>query len=209
MANPAELLHTTLRSWISVKGHVDPAAQRIAVSHLDAIEELLNQMDAAEIDTEPYRKHFDRWAKLTLHHPYGWRNGGDATPALDQLQSLAAWFKALVPTVTDGGLDTLRKYAEESLQVLADDDSIDDLVKQHVEQVAAHLIWCVDHYREVGDFSLREAADRLIAAMVTTAARSRHKERWRQWMNTFTYPFTVNVISAIPAQAVVQLALGG
>ncbi|MDQ2638069.1 MAG: hypothetical protein M3Y83_14470 [Actinomycetota bacterium] len=214
MANPAELLHQTLIRWRANGGsYVDQLEQRIAVRHLDAIDELLTQMDAAQIGTDVYRRYFDKWATLTLHHPHDWQSQGqrqhiDDTP-LDHLQNLSAWFRTLVPTVQAGGLDSLREFADGAEAVLADDDSIDPLLKRHVQSVIEHLAWCIDRYDEVGDFELREAVDRLIAAMVTTAARSKKKDGWRDWMNTFVYPFSVNMVSAIPAQAVVQLALGG
>ena len=45
MANPAELLHATLTAWRKQPGkNADPTEQRIAVRHLDAIEELLKQI---------------------------------------------------------------------------------------------------------------------------------------------------------------------
>jgi hypothetical protein len=83
------------------------------------------------------------------------------------------------------------------------------VLRQHVKQVIAHLLWCVDHYDSVGDFDLQEAIERLFATMVRTATTSDHKEQWVDWlMNNVVWPFTVNVASAIPAQALLQL-LGG
>ncbi|MGB0971444.1 MAG: hypothetical protein ACPGVG_10825 [Mycobacterium sp.] len=186
---------------------------RIAIRHLDAIEELLDQMDDAQIRTDVYRRHLPKWTTLTLRHPHDWQNQNatkhvDST-ALDHLLNLSDWFLGFVPSVATDGLDSLRDFVESTQAVLEEDDSLDPALKRHVQRVIDHLTWCIDEYERIGDFELREAVDRLIAAMVTTAARSKHQGRWRDAMNTFVYPFTVNVAAAIPAQAVIQLALGG
>lgn len=213
MANPAELLHQVLTNWQGSKQSANTADHRIAIRHLDAIEELLDQMDNAQIRTDVYRRYFKKWATLTLRHPHDWQkqesNKHVDSTALDHLLNLSDWFRGFVPSVATDGLDSLRGFVESAQTVITEDDSLDPALKRHVQRVIDHLTWCIEEYARVGDFELREAVDRLIAAMVTTAARSKHQGQWRDVLNTFVYPFTVNVAAAIPAHGVVQLALGG
>lgn len=213
MANHAELLHATLARWSSDQHYPDPADHRTAVRHLDAIEELLGQMDDVGLKTDVFRRHFIKWSTLTLRHPNDWGTQTAQkltdTAALEHLENLAEWFRTLVPTVMGDGLDQIRRYVDGVRDLLDVDDSLDPLLKQHAKQVIAHLIWCVDNYDAVGDFDLQAAMERLIATMVRSAGASDKRDRWRDLLNGFVYPFGTQVAAAIPAQALIQLALGG
>jgi hypothetical protein len=175
MANPAALLYETLARWRPSNSYADPTDQRIAVRHLDAIAELLNQMDEAGLKTHFYRRHYDHWVKLTLHHPHDWQRGANAQHvdgnALDNLELLADRLDSLVPVIQDGGLDQLRAYAQEASDIIDADGDVAPLLKMHVKQVIAHVFWCIDNFDAVGEFDLQDAA--------------------------------------LPAQALVQLMLGG
>lgn len=212
MANPAQLLLTYLTH---LRENQSSAAnlthQRIAARHIDAIAELLDQMDAAQIKTILFRRYFDHWAQLVFTHPHGWQQGNarhrDDT-ALEHLEHLADRLDGLVPKLRDNGLDEIRAYTEELAAFVDEDDSIDPLLRLHVKQVIAHLDWCIENYDAVGDFDLQDAIERLIASMVRAAATSTHRERWKEWLDRIVWPFGVNVASALPAQALIQLALG-
>ncbi len=129
--------------------------------------------------------------------------------ALEHLENLADRLDDFVPTVRPGGLDDIRSYAEGIGQLLDEDDTIaNDLLKLHVKQVIAHLNWCIDNYNAVGDFDLQEAVERLASSMIRAAAASGHKDWWKARMDTFVWPFVVNVIAAIPGNALAQLMLG-
>lgn len=213
MANPAELLHTTLTLWRPTKSHPEQVSQRIAARHLDAIDELLGQMEAVGRKTDIFRREFPKWCELTFRQPDGWQTENrhrhiDDT-ALDHLYHLADRLDELVPTLIKGGIDQLRDLTASARTVVDGDGSIDPQLKQHVKLVIAHLNWCIDNYDAVGDFDLQEAVERLVATMLRTATVSAHKEDWRGWMDKFTWPFAVNVLSGIPTQALTQLALGG
>lgn len=130
MANPAALLHATLSNWrVGGRLYADTTDQRIAVRHLDAIEDLLDQMDAVNIGTEVYREQFPKWCALTLHNPNEWQVQSNLkhidNTALDHLWNLSEWFRTLVPTVSTDGLDALRTFAEGTQTVLDEDDTID------------------------------------------------------------------------------------
>ena len=225
MANPAQLLLNKLNSWrgtaqksaetargINPGGHHDWLEHRMAVRHLDAIDELLNQTAAAGRNTNVFRRHFQTWGDMILAYPNGWRAPGSAVmdqTALEHLENLADRLDDFVPTLNPNGLDDIRGYADGIRDLLDEDDSLDDLLKLHVKQVIAHLNWCIDNYDAVGDFDLQEAVERLLAATVRATAESSRKDRWiaTAW-NAVVWPFGVHMISAIPATALAQLALG-
>jgi hypothetical protein len=226
MANPAQLLLNQFASWqprpqpnqpqIAEKARAHAISnnwlgQRIAVRHLDAIAELLDQIEQAGRSVRVYRQQYPTWCAMVFAYPNGWRPQGSATldrTALDHLEGLADRLRDFVPTVNSGGLDQLRDYAASIGELLTEDDSIDDFFKLHARQVIAHLVWCLDNYDAVGDFDLQEAVERLTATIVGAAARSQRKDRWATAASTFVWPFAVNVLAAIPGNALAQLALG-
>ncbi|WP_301120318.1 hypothetical protein [Mycolicibacterium fortuitum] len=224
MANPAQLLHDQLISWrgpqTTSASQVRQAAisddwlgHRIAVRHLDAIDELLNQMTTAGRNVRVYRGQFPNWCAAVFAYPSGWQGQGSAqmnSTALDHLESLADRLIDFVPTVKPGGLEEVREYVESIRQLLDEDQTITDPnLIMHVKRVIAHLMWCVDNYDAVGDFDLQEALERLAAAVVRAGAASGDKERWRGHMDRWVWPFGVNAQGVIPATALGQLALGG
>jgi hypothetical protein len=224
VANPAQLLLNQLNAWRSTSAQQNPASirglnspnhqwlqHRIAVRHLDAIDELLSQMEAVGRNTSVFRRHCQSWGDLVFAYPNGWKQNGTAgmdQTSLDHLENLADRLDDFVPKVRPGGLDDIRDYANGIRELLDEDDSIDELLKLHVRQVIAHLNWCIDNYAAVGDFDLQEAVERLASAVIRAAAASSQKDRWKARMDTFVWPFVVNVIAAIPGNALAQLALG-
>lgn len=210
MANPAELLHTFLTTW---RGNSDPEprAHRIAISHLDAIEELLDEMDDLKMRTDIYRRYFDQWMALTLHTPHGWQPQTNLKHiddrALENLDLLADRFNDIVAKIQPDGLEQIRAYADEVRELLEEDTSVQDAgLRRHLLQVLAHLNWCVDNFSAVGEFDLQEAIERLVAAMIRVTANSTNKQRWRDKLNVVAWPFVAGAAANIAA-APVQLAI--
>jgi hypothetical protein len=152
MANPAQLLLNKLNSWRSTSAQQSAETtrgiragsnhkwlqHRIAVRHLDAIDELLNQMDAAGRNTTVFRRHFQSWGDMVFAYPNGWRGQGTASmdqTALEHLENLADRLDDFVPTLRPNGLGDIRAYAQGIKELLAEDPSIDHLLKLHVGQV--------------------------------------------------------------------------
>lgn len=213
MANPAERLHALLSTWRAHNSYADPTEARMAARHIEAIDELLNQMAAMRIKTEVYRRHFDHWVQLVQRHPHGWQKGDNVKHvddrALENLEILADRLDGLVPKLQDGGLEALHKYAEDARTLVSEDDSIDEQLKQHVLRVIAHLDWCIAHHDRVSDSDLQEAVERLFASMLRTGTTSRDRQKWFDWIaNNTVWPFTVNIAASIPAAALLQL-MGG
>lgn len=224
MANPAQLLLDQLRAWHAPGAQRSAAeargvgnnnagrwlAERIAVRHLDAIDELLDEMEQAGRNITVFRRHYDKWADMVFAYPAGWARGGGGldTGELEHLENLADRLDDFVPTVRPGGLDDVRAYAEGIRTLIDEDDSIDALLKLHVKQVIAHLLWCVDNYDAVGAFDLQDAVERLASSILRAEANSKYKAKWKAARDTWVWPFVVNVIAAIPGNALAQLALG-
>lgn len=216
MANPAQLLHAFLSGQRKVESYPDPQQQRIAVSHLDAIEELLARMDAAEMRTALYRRHFDRWVELTLRIPQAWQPAAKRhidDRALENLDHLADRLGDLVQKIEPGGLDTVRDYVSSVRELLDSDHSVQDFsLRQHLLQVIAHVNWCLDNFKAVGEFNLQEAIERLAAAMIRVTAHSKQKDRWRDVLNNVVWPFATNAAASIavaPATLAITTAFGG
>ncbi|GJO59116.1 hypothetical protein NJB1604_53000 [Mycobacterium marinum] len=218
MANPAQLLLNQLRAWNKANQSAQKAreplnwtAHRIAVRHLDAIDELLAQLEQAGRNTTVFRRHYPTWCQIVFTYPNGWTAQNSAAinqTALEHLENLADRLDDYVPTLRPGGLDEIQSYAEGILQLLDEDDTLDQLLKLHIGQVVAHLNWCVNNYGAVGDFDLQEAVERLASSILRAWSASGHKDWWRAKADKFVWPFMVNMIAAIPGNALAQLILG-
>lgn len=184
---------------------------RIAVRHLDAIDDLLDQMAGAGRNVSVFRRYFNMWEQIVFAYPRGWQvpgSGATDSTSLDHLENLADRLQDFVPTVKPDGLDQIRDYATKVDEALTEDDSIDPLLKLHARQVVAHLQWCIENYDKVGDFDLQEAIERLASSVLRAAANSTNESRWRTVMDGWVWPFVVNVAAAIPGSALAQYALG-
>jgi hypothetical protein len=104
------------------------------VRHLDAIEHLFDQMDAAKLRTDIYRRHYPKWVTLTLHHPHDWQQKDDQkhkdVHALENLEIFADRLDGIAPMVTPGGLESIRQYAASASALVDEDESLDPLLKQ-------------------------------------------------------------------------------
>jgi hypothetical protein len=223
MANPAQLLLTQLLEWNQPNhtaeqargigdGANDWTVHRIAARHLDAIAELLTQMGVAGRNVTVFQRYYPAWCRAVFSYPGGWKGPGSGSldrGALEHLETLADMMVMFVPTVAPDGIEEIKTYAEGIRGLLDEDDSIDELLKLHIRQVIAHLIWCADNYSAVGDFDLREAVERLAASIIRATVASSRKDRWSEWINAWVWPFAINVVAAIPGNALAQLALGG
>lgn len=217
MANPAALLHKSLSKWRAKKTQfADPTEQRIAVGHLNAIAELLNEMDDAGHDTRRFRTHYNKWVSLTLHNPYEWQKKEDLLhkddAALDHLGFLADWLDLFRPKLISGGLEDIRAYLGGVRDLLDEDTTIaDDNLKRHLKQVINHVEYCVNEFDAVGEFDLQDAIQRLIAVMVRVTVTSSWKDRWKEKLNNAAWPFAMGAMGELvtgTAQIAISSGLG-
>ncbi|MFF0527792.1 hypothetical protein ACFYT3_05325 [Nocardia amikacinitolerans] len=221
MANPATLLLEQFTRWHRPGNHTATDARvpdtdrwrehRLAIKHVEAIEQLLNEMSERGRNVAVYQGAWPIWCAAVFAYPQGWSNAGTAAldgARLDLLEVLAERLDDFVPAVNSDGLEQLRGYTHEVRETLDGDDSLPDELRAHMRRVIEHLEWCVEHYAQAGDFELREATDRLAAAVIRAGASTRHQDRWKKAMNDFVWPFTVNVVASIPGTALAQLVLG-
>ena len=225
MANPAELLHRQFIEWNtatasgSAKDQRNPdgnswLAHRMAVRHLEDIELLLDEMSAAGRDFPVYRRHIPDWYNAIFCFPKGWttQGTGHIRPVLiDHLETLSSLLGHYVPTVKENGLDQIRAHADSVRSLLVSDDEIPEELRLHAAEVINHLLWCVDNYSIVGDFRLQDALERLNATLlrvVSTTTQEKREKMWGPVMTNFIWPFTTNIVAAIPSQVLTMWALG-
>ncbi len=218
MANPAQLLHAQLVNWRG-PSNVNAGSARglngqnwgdheLAVRHLREIDELLRLLESQGRNMRVYREALPTWYQIVFAYPNGWATQGTAVmdpQSLNTLEMLAERLEDVVPTLDADGLDRIKGYIESVSAVLADDTSIPATLRAHVNDVIAHVRWCVDNYAIVGDFSLQDALERLAGAVVRGAANSTDKSKWKNVVNNIVWPFAVNMMAAIPAAELVAL----
>lgn len=224
MANPAELLHDQFVSWHDEAENVPATRARggwgsdtveahlQAGRHLNAIDDLLRQMEAAGRRVITYRKYFPIWVQIAFAYPKGWKGHGSAQidpVAIEHLGNLGDALTVFVPVMQPDGAQAIYDFTTRVSELLDLDPDIPDSLKTHVRDVIQHVHWCLRNYEKVGDFDLSAAVERLAASVIRAATTSKNKTRWGSVFNNFAWPFGVNLASAIPAQALVQLALGG
>ena len=134
-----------------------------------------------------------------------YRDCGDDAQSLNTLEMLAERLEDVVPTLDADGLDLINQYIESVSAVLTEDASLPATLRAHVNDVIAHVRWCVDNYATVGDFSLQDALERLAGAVVRGAANSTDKSKWKNVVNNIVWPFAVNMMAAIPAAELAAL----
>lgn len=187
---------------------------RVAVRHLEAITQLLDELAAAGRNVGVYKRYIPSWWAVIFVHPGGWASGGSANidvGVLEHLETLADLLGNYVPAVKEGGLGEVSQYADLVAKTLADDDEVPDALRLHAMEVVAHLRWCVDNYAIAGDFELQDALERLAATVLRVTIHSSEENRSTMWgpvMSSWVWPFVTNIVSAIPASALTMLALG-
>jgi hypothetical protein len=222
MKNPAALLLQQLREWTppsdneshwqsrSISANWDE--MRLAVDHLNAIDQLLNQMEKTEGETRVWRKNYPRWAQMVFayHHGWSYREAKQdfSEEALDHLATLSRALKTIVPEADTTQFDKVRSFIDNIDNLLSEETSIPGELRMHLNDVLDHARWCLDNYEIIGDFKLQEALERLAVAVMRGAWHSDSKEKWRDTFTTWVWPFVVNIASALPCQALTLLALG-
>ena len=217
MANPAELLYEHLTAFRGSTNYPNTRTHRLAVSHLDAIEEMLNRMDEAKVKSVPtWRRYFDQWVELTLHTPHVWQTNSNLRHkddyALEQLAGLADRMDDFMPTLRPDGIETVVAYAQGITALLDDDDSISRDLRLHLRQVIAHVEQCAAEFAIVGEFNLQQAVERLLAVVALVTTTSSKRSKWAERLGQFFWPFTAGAaanVAATPIQAVISTAITG
>lgn len=218
MANPAQLLHARFLAWQGPQNHSASSARGmngqnwddhvLAVRHLTEIEELLRVLESQGRNMRVAREAVPTWYQVVFGFQGGWTSQGTAmidTQLIDKLEMLAERLEDVVPVVLDDGLDQIIAYIDSVVGVLIADTSLPDELRNHISEVITHVRWCVENYAAVGDFSLRDALERLSGAIVRGAANSAEPSKWRTTMDTFVWPFAVNLMAALPSAGLVAL----
>jgi hypothetical protein len=218
MANPAQLLHARFLAWRGAQNVAASTARglngqnwqehTLAVRHLGEIDELLRLLESQGRNMRVAREALPGWYQVVFAYPGGWSGQGSATIApqsIDTLEMLAERLEDVVPALEDDGIDRINEYIDSVVKVLTADTSLPVDLRIHVNDVIAHVRWCIENYETVGDFSLQDALERLAGAVVRGAANSSDKGRWKTVVNNIVWPFAVNMMAALPASQLVAL----
>lgn len=222
MANPAALLYAQLMAWHSdstadnARGTRDTDAwvrHRLAVRHLDAIDEILAEMQTqGKGGINLYQQMHIQWTHAVFAWPHGWgspNSGKINMTALHHLDTLAGRLDDYLPAADDAGRERTRALVNEVQAAIDSDDSLPDEMKIHLRQMAEQLGWCLDNYAITGDFELKNAIDRLLITIGVTAQKSTQPGRWTTMVNTFVYPFVTSTAAQLTGRGIFMLLTGG
>lgn len=200
MANPAQLLHRTLKDWDGRGrgGHAPSTIRQMqsadgiqrvlqAVGYLAEIDELLSAMEAAGRNTGLYRRRYGNWVRMVLSYPTGWESRAPAFDAgdLDTLEALIDVLGGFVPVASAEERSSISDLVTEILGALREDTQIPSELKAHLFAVAEHCRRCIDEYEVLGDFALRQALDRLFAELARAEASGATDSTWRDRFSRF------------------------
>ncbi|WP_292815654.1 hypothetical protein [Microbacterium sp.] len=217
MANPAELLWQTFEQWHSgnhqssaqqVRGDQSLFEHRLAVRHLDAIEELLAQLKASGRRTAVYERYFPEWVRIVFHYPRSWQQQGSASidqTARDHLATLGDMLVGMLPVADQTQFDAVTAFLDDVVAELADDKSLPDDARRYAEATIAAVRDALGNYAAVGDVLLEDVLTRFSGALLRVAARSNNRDRWVKISERFVWPFVVNQLPALPVMGLLEL----
>lgn len=215
MANPAELLFNLFTDWNNPHSTTENARadnelvqHRRAVAYLEAIDQLLNILESQGIRTSVYRRQFPTWLQIVFNYPKNWQGnntGGISQYTLDPLETLIGYLDDVVPTANPELVEKLQDYLESIWQALSSDDSLPDNVRLEAAAVIKHVQNCIDDLAVIGDFDFRQAVDRLISVLIQIHKASEQKDKWRNIVNNFVWPFVMGNVTAITSSQFLQI----
>jgi hypothetical protein len=222
MANPASLLLAQLRAWQSPQKTADDVRKtgdtetwvrhRLAVRHLAAIEEVLDEMAAqGRSGINLYQQMMVSWTQAVFAWPHGWgtpRSGQIDGTALQHLETLAGRLDDHIPTATADGLNSTKAFAGKVTNTLAGDDSIPADLKAHLRQLVDQLLWCIERYDITGDFELKLAIERLLMTAGVAGQQSSNGGGWTRVVRGFKSPFAVQTAAGLTSGAMLMLMHG-
>lgn len=179
MANPAELLYSTLVQWnlqpnrdprIAPANKPMPAKHRqltsnrdyalrmheIALGHIAEIRELLDTLELLTgMDVSEFRREIPNWTEMVLSYDNGWRDAelfDDAS--LRWLKTLGPMLQGLVPEFTDSDLAEVNKGLNDLLKILKREKTIGRELTIYLLNLINHMKWVLADAKVQGDFKL-------------------------------------------------------
>lgn len=218
MANPAELLFEIFNQWHNDKNSAKITrfgqgtggfkTHRLAVRHLDAIEELLKRMENDGKRVSVFKKAFPSWVCTVFAYPNGWITNGSAKidqVTRDHLETLIDHMDNYVPHVDDAKMADFSDYLARIEDALNDDSTLSRSVKDSALAVIRNIRGCIDDLAVIGEYEFKVAYDRLASVLVSVHQASQNKERWfnlaKEWVN----PFVVGNLTGITSPLLLGL----
>ena len=217
MANPATLLHELLIKFRTPRGRLpldirresfgDDAgvakAQRLAMAHISAIEELLKGLDGTGRRVAPYEKALSRWQNWVNVYPSCWVHQADSDfmdneADLDLLAALSDMLDTVIPESSEDDRQSLGDVLKLIRELLTEESDLPKDLQRHIFGLLTHAQTCLDEYATFGDFELRAAMDRLLVS-VNLASHVSKNPKWQTAKEKFWYPTMTGVIVGAPS----------
>lgn len=218
MANPANLLLDIFESWNnpglntkSARSDNDLVIHRRAMGYIGEIEQILDLLDAEEVNTSVYRRYLIQWVAIIMNYPNSWTStmGEIDRVSLDHLVNLANQSRDVVPEVDTEQFALLDAYLEAVEFALANDSSLPKFSKIHVRTVVSNIRTAMDNITVVGDFEFQTLIHLLFSLLASSAARSQQRERWDRWHEHFVWPFVYDSVKFSAGYGIAQLQAAG
>lgn len=213
MANPAELLHRQFLLWDSEqtakisRGLNPPTSDslmqlRIAVLHLEAIRETVQEMERSGQNVQTWKGAIDRWTRGIFLIPNGPGSPQKSSLAPSDLLLLDAFGQIMqnwVRVIKPEGVTELQEFVAD-IRSTAKTGVDDHQLARHLDNVLNHVEWCLNNFAQVGEFELDKALTQL-AATVTLIDRNEstaeRPSRFRRFMDHWVNPFTVGALAGM------------
>lgn len=212
MSNPARMLFVQFAEWN--KGTGNPQAGRkmnsnpdeatekhiVAMKLLWEVERTLSVMKADGRNVDSYIRMIRPWAYAILNYPYAWQGQSNSNAGLftahvmDSLEHLADALDGWLPQVDPQSIGSLRGYLDVVQETLNADTTLPDPLRRYMSRLISETRLALDNHEVDGDFSIREAMDRLWVALNACAEKSKGaKTRWRNLVRGFDVPTMIGL----------------
>lgn len=233
MENPATLLLGLFQRWDSEQGNVAASSVRglvasgelsdADVDHINAmqwISQLRREVDELEQQGRrvgSYRRHLGNWTHIVLNYPGAWqsRHNRDliTAPMLDTLEQLSDVLDAALAPITEEARSSARQLLGQVVDLLTEDSSLPEDVRQYVYQIVTNARNCIEDYEVLGNTDLRAALQHLWGALKAAEGHSsgNFRQRWKSMSERIFAPAAAAMLGTAPTLALqaIQITQGG
>lgn len=187
------------RSEESVELHLE------AFRLLIAIKDCLDYLDAKGINVNTWRTNYTDWVWMVLHAPNNWQGGskgGGGFPdvPMAHLDTLATLLDVDRPALHPEPEAKLRTAIGDVFDLLRDDDSISDHLREYVFKLANEIRTALDDESITGSFDFADAAYRLWVAIYAASAQStKQRSKWKRAATDLFKDAAGSALGSLPA----------
>lgn len=216
--NPATLLHDLFVEWdqrgrsgggASVSRGWDSDPDQATAEHIKAwtylgdIRRTIAGLADLNIDMTASASYLPRWGAMAAGVGVSWTNAngsGQAFPsdAMAQLRALGTIIQLAGAQARPANLDILREVVEQTISLLAEDDSLTDELRAYLVKLVREIRDALEDETVGAGFDFARAAERLWVAMHAASAQSTKKSSaWQEWATKMLPPAVSGVLTHI------------